>query len=1685
METVEQLVTFNHIHVELNGGAPWGFTLKGGLEHGEPLIVTKIEEGGKAAECKKLRVGDELVNINGSALYGSRQEALILIKGSYRVLKIVVRRRSVPLFRPQSWHLLKSSEAPSVPGPVSGPDGPPAMQLHPTPFSVPWHSGGDSELSMPLGHLSRHYSTDRSSSVGSMESLENPPNQGYYDSQLSPIDPAIFNNKRDSAYSSFSASSNTSDYTVSLRPEENSSMDSLLQGFGPSCRFPEGRPHSVTSGPGEMHCEEGLKSRTLPYRPEGKTRPSSYGYEEEKCAPPPPPMRKESFRATRTQPGVTDKRCVSAPVGIPSLNCTIEDPPHVLNGRVCLNGAPENDQDLKDNKSEPYYVKHPQRDICKIIKDPSTEQCQTLGRYSTKAAKSPDNQLNHFENNHQSRMHRHSAPEKLLASELGMMELSSDNKEHIISPSSQWSNALHPREELTENSSDVVAHGKWGGSRCSTPGSVTYSELGEQDEPIDSSQRLTSAHNSWECSTSAPGEKNAAPSIDPQVQEICFGTISSASSMDTLLEENQEQEESREDESEVLKAPQKRHFRSSKSRRRNERFATNLRNEIQRQKAQLHKCKGSGGLLCGSETLEEEDSSNIYMEEASSFKPSSINQHQARAHNSQNTSFQNVAPTQVRSSLPDRFYGSKDVESSRSKTENIHVSQDDTHGVKSVEVSRSVSVQVVEELAPPGKARRWRWTPEHKLQPDTGSIERKKSGEEKKQSSWNYGTTRGRIGSTGGRSSRGDDCDIPPFADRRKFFEETSKNLSQSVTNLAGLTSHRQRPERPARKNELSTSEPIESVSNLGCRRFSYQGGVHDVGSTGSLETRRQLVNAHHEIDREREKTLEREQVKEREQEGERTQERKQDIPNEQERVQAWTMAQKQDEEREQERLRKKNERESQRVQQVERDWDNNRENIYAGHDLKNITVLPPLPHETHQKQPFISQNLSHHNYNSDNSNIKHNADIPKPCSAFRPVTSQQYQSTQYFRHPGFQTRSCTPTEVYPVQKLEQTKLNRKFSLTERDYVQCRCDCRQEDLSVGWGIQGQRNNRLPAGNNEKEAFMLSPLRNRAMSENDIRIDTQSLHSHVAAASTTRMSSSVLKELDENVVPVDGPKKKKGPAPPRPPPPKWEQFHKRRASHHNLFSSQSAFSSQVQVYTPGPPTVSEMARQRSYSLPPRDGTESHQQGYQTCPPAPAFNHSAFKPVTPPSKEQETNRSQHYDVNSRTDIPSPSTENSSRLSDQSLTDQHRPAVLKPVIHKHKAEWDLTSPHNYTVTTTSRKSPGPAPSLENGSCTVLASPQSCFSINNNHQQHLQNRSQQTSISDASLKNLETSGQCSPPSNDQMLPFETDIDEIHENQAASEEQQKQTEERAEMQCYAQPVTVLETDIDTVTVETTSLTGMRRGQRASVVDSLLEENCGRARKELMGELFPQYAQAKTGAEGWRGGYPVSGDTLERSSRQSSLALQDPASASYKAQLLNKMPNFSNVKEEDEELNYKKQLMESLRKKLGVLREAQRGLQEDIRANAQLGEEVESLVLAVCKPNEVDKFRMFIGDLDKVTSLLLSLSGRLLRVESALECLDPESCHRERLPLMEKKKQLLEQLAEAQELKEHVDRREEAVGRVLGRCLTPEQLRDYSHFVKMKAALLVEQRQLDDKIRLGEEQLNGLKESLGMGFCPY
>ncbi|XP_075060253.1 protein Shroom3 [Mixophyes fleayi] len=204
------------------------------------------------------------------------------------------------------------------------------------------------------------------------------------------------------------------------------------------------------------------------------------------------------------------------------------------------------------------------------------------------------------------------------------------------------------------------------------------------------------------------------------------------------------------------------------------------------------------------------------------------------------------------------------------------------------------------------------------------------------------------------------------------------------------------------------------------------------------------------------------------------------------------------------------------------------------------------------------------------------------------------------------------------------------------------------------------------------------------------------------------------------------------------------------------------------------------------------------------------------------------------------------------------------------------------------------------------------------------------------------------------------------------------------------------------------------------------------------------------------------------------------------AELLRKIADMHADGEREEgqtDVNEKKaELIASLTQKLEILKGAKESLLVEIKLNNSLGEEVETLVEDLCKPNEFDKYKMFIGDLDKVVNLLLSLSGRLAKVENVLCALGEDANAEERNTWNVKRKQLCSQHEDARELKENLDRREKLVTDILGNYFNREQFQDYQHFVKMKSALLIEQRELDDKIKLGQEQLNCLLESLPRDF---
>lgn len=900
-----------------------------------------------------------------------------------------------------------------------------------------------------------------------MESLETPPSQSYYDSQLSPVDPVIFHNKRDSAYSSFSASSNTSDYTVSLRPGDANSMDNILQGLG------SGRPPSSASGPGDLQEEPGsLKSRQVFLRPEAKIRPSSYSYEDEQKGPPQPPARKDSFRATRARPGVLDKRCTSAPVGIPSPSGYLleeQQRRHTFSEKpVFENGTMERWRDSKGGSLEPYYIitsdtepytHHRQN---KESKDnvqqnhfqkgsPSPVLQQTESVTTGSDTEKPSDVHLTPESNHLFGSHQYNDTEHQLAPQVQQLESCNNQNDSPLSVGSKWSQTLlqAPDDQGETSSPDSLSPNKWSGSRSSTPGSSVLPKWEKprmDTETLNSTQIPIPSQHVWGRSISMPGEQvngfcstAQSASSHSSASEQQFQPISSAVSIGTLLEESQEQTgQGKREEDETLKSYRKssssRQYRSSKSRRRDERFATNLRNEIQRIKAGLQKSKSPDGFLNCDETLKEEESGDFQAEREDTLKRGEFLSQSSETQ----PSVYRYSP-QVTHSDREEIPPSGQV-SKPALTSSYHLHQPLVSPPRNKGSSGPNTACVIEHLPPKldhgrkgeegtsaSKSRRWRWTPEHKLQPETDQTEKKwRKGEllssSPSQSSWHQRSNPPTLTRSSSRTSV--ESDILPFADRRKFFEETSRNLSHSVSNLSKLNVHQPKLERQWCQPNASTLDTAKPASQLPFRRFSYQGGLPQEGLfRTSVEGRRHFVNESLERNRGKDRMFEstEERQLEKLREAAREKERELEELREREREMALERERKREKEIESELLQRKWERERDldskmdSLQLTEKHnmynsekWEMGSETSWHGqgfYDSPPKPVIQDRPSRPHYSQSTMQ--LSHHHQ----TNGQNYAQSDNICSAFDVVGVPVHPSTQSPPREYF-PRSYTPTEV-------------------------------------------------------------------------------------------------------------------------------------------------------------------------------------------------------------------------------------------------------------------------------------------------------------------------------------------------------------------------------------------------------------------------------------------------------------------------------------------------------------------------------------------------------------------------------------------------------------------------------------------------------------------------------------------------
>ncbi|XP_006873006.1 PREDICTED: protein Shroom1 [Chrysochloris asiatica] len=180
----------------------------------------------------------------------------------------------------------------------------------------------------------------------------------------------------------------------------------------------------------------------------------------------------------------------------------------------------------------------------------------------------------------------------------------------------------------------------------------------------------------------------------------------------------------------------------------------------------------------------------------------------------------------------------------------------------------------------------------------------------------------------------------------------------------------------------------------------------------------------------------------------------------------------------------------------------------------------------------------------------------------------------------------------------------------------------------------------------------------------------------------------------------------------------------------------------------------------------------------------------------------------------------------------------------------------------------------------------------------------------------------------------------------------------------------------------------------------------------------------------------------------------------------------------------KVELVDLLQEMLQELQAEQEQLQGAAQACARHRVALESTVGQTCSPRELERFSRFMADLERVLGLLLLLGSRLARVRGALIRVGTNGDPEERASLLQRLQLLQRQQEDAKELKEHVARRERALREVLVRTLPEEELRAYSSLLAGKAAVLAQQRSLDERVRLLQDQLDAIRSDLGHHFLP-
>ena len=151
-------------------------------------------------------------------------------------------------------------------------------------------------------------------------------------------------------------------------------------------------------------------------------------------------------------------------------------------------------------------------------------------------------------------------------------------------------------------------------------------------------------------------------------------------------------------------------------------------------------------------------------------------------------------------------------------------------------------------------------------------------------------------------------------------------------------------------------------------------------------------------------------------------------------------------------------------------------------------------------------------------------------------------------------------------------------------------------------------------------------------------------------------------------------------------------------------------------------------------------------------------------------------------------------------------------------------------------------------------------------------------------------------------------------------------------------------------------------------------------------------------------------------------------------------------------------------------------LKEKEKKNVEVGSFLLKRLQTEASDQEVDKYKLHVEEVDKITSLILGLASRLSRLDLS-QIITKEGtemvrglAYNDNVHLnvhvqnshKSKKEKLLEQMTEAKMLHKNIEKRGMAVGSLLRQYFTSAEYEQYTTFMKTKAMLILQNKVLSE-----------------------